>query len=152
MLSIKKTITKILKAIDLTPVTDSWSSKQATTGQNNTLKSITLEANRKYLVLASNSNGMSASQVNNLNFNCTGATTLLIGAGLNNAGSGNACVAWAYVDTGAASRTLNVVSYGYNASEVWSGAVIAIPLVGGVLRNLIYVNLLTPCRKVVGVC
>lgn len=132
MLSIKKTITKILKAIDLTPVTDSWSGKQATVGQNNTLKSITLEAHRQYLIIASNANGMSASQANNLNFTCTGATTLLIGAGLNNAGSGNACIGFAYVATGAASRTLNVISYGYSASETWSGAVIAIPLGGGI--------------------
>ena len=132
MLSIKKTLTKILRAIDLTPVSDSWSNVHATTGQNNTLKSITLEAHRQYLIIASNSNGMSASQTNNLNFTCTGATTLLIGAGLNNAGSGNACIAFAYVTTGAAARTLNVISYGYNASETWSGAVIAIPLGGGI--------------------
>ena len=136
MLSVKKTLTKLLKAIDMTPITDSWSGIHATANQNNTLKSITLAANRQYIVLASNSNGIAGSQINNLNFNCTGATTLLIGAGLNNVGSGNACIAFAYVATGAAARTLNVISYGYSSSETWSGSVVAIPLGGSFVTRI----------------
>lgn len=112
----------------VTPLTTSWSAVPATLGQANTVGHLTLAANRKYIVIASNANGLAAPQANNVNFTCSGASTLLIGAGLNNTGNGNACTGWAYVETGSSSRTLNITSYGYVSTAMFTGNAIAIPL------------------------
>lgn len=122
MLNTKKLFNKILNGVI---ESGSWSNVSATTGTNNTVQQLTLLPRSKYIVLAGNANGMSGASNNNLNFNCPQADSIIVGAGLNNSGSGNACVGWAFVTTGENAATLNVTSYGYSASEKWSGSVVA---------------------------
>lgn len=135
MLIVKKLITKILKTLNPIVLIKEWSNITPTAGEYKTVAILTLKKNSKYLVLARNGNSVGAAALCGIEFSCAEPTTLIKGQSSSNDTSGNTAIGWCYVETGTADRTFYVVSYGYpaaiSAGAKFSGAVVAIPIMGG---------------------
>lgn len=134
MLSVKKMLTKITKNLNFTPIVRTWSNIATPTAAWYRLTTIDIPANRQYLILARNGNAMGGAVACRCGFEVvsgSGAKILQTAEGLNDSGSGNVAIGWAFIKTGNTPYTIAIRNYGYNTSVTNNnGNAIAIPLGG----------------------
>lgn len=132
-MSIKAILTKILKRLNLGPVTalGNVTVDSATTFD---IATITLPANCKYLILAQTIEGVTSTIMSYCAISVSGASSIF-GRGVcrTQTNSGQGVMTWRYVETGSSPATATVQCYGYyTTSHPVSGWIIGIPIAGGV--------------------
>lgn len=145
--SLKKTIRKILDLIS-TPAVRASGAKTLSANTNNTMCSAALLANRCYLVLLYGAIDTGQHTENISAYVAAGTYSewrLYQGKGVSNSGGG--VVGFGFIKT-TSQITLSAQMYGYVSAPA-NATILAVPILGGVVRNLLKALQSLPYRKAV---